>query len=74
MIPAAHSLARDLIAALDAEDAMVELYADEKVVPFALTAMRKRRRVLQADFKAALATPEEKVSKAWTWWNVGAGK
>lgn len=68
MIPAAFRLGNDLVAALDEEAALTERYAGETVVPFELVSARKRIRILTADFKAALLTPVQSVSKPYSRW------
>lgn len=71
MIPAAFDLTRQLIDALDAETALTVHYADQTVVPFELTSIRKRIRILTDDLKAALATPVSEVIKPYSRWNDG---
>lgn len=71
MIPAAFDLTHKLIDALDAETALTAHYADQTVVPFELTSIRKRIRILTDDLKAALATPVGDVIKPYSRWNDG---
>lgn len=72
MIPAAFRLGNELVAALDDEASLIERYASETVVPFELIAVRKRIRILTADFKSALTTPVQVVSKPYSHWGGGA--
>lgn len=59
-------LTHELVAALDVETALTNHYAGAKVVPYELTSIRKRVRVLTADLKAALATPDRVPLCKWT--------
>lgn len=67
MTPAAESLTRKLLSALDEEATLTEAHKHATVVPFELSAARKAVRVLTADVAAALNAPL--TVAPWAPWN-----